>query len=149
MNLKESKDNTYWKVARALDLENKLKDTNIAIQGELCGESIQSNRLKIKGQTFLAYNAYHLKEQRYLNFDEFIEFTKKLLIYRVPLVDKKFHLGITVDEAVNYATTKSRINPNVWAEGIVIRPVVETTDPDLGSLSFKVINPEYLLKHGE
>jgi len=44
---------------------------------------------------------------------------------------------------------RSALNSAVWREGLVFRPLIETTDPDLGRLSFKAINPEYLLKHGE
>jgi hypothetical protein len=44
----------------------------------------------------------------------------------------------------------------VWAEGIVIRPYNEKFDPLVanenfsgGRVSFKAVNPEFLLKYGE
>ncbi len=55
----------------------------------------------------------------------------------------------TVDEVVNLATRKSVINPETWAEGLVFRPLKERFDPDLGRLSFKAVNPEFLLSYGE
>jgi hypothetical protein len=51
---------------------------------------------------------------------------------------------------------KSTLNPATWAEGIVIRPLEEKLDLILsrenfntGRVSFKAINPEFLLTHGE
>jgi len=45
---------------------------------------------------------------------------------------------------------KSHIQEDVWREGIVIRPMVEVeNERGLGRFSFKVINPEFLLKYGE
>jgi len=46
--------------------------------------------------------------------------------------------------------------PDVWAEGIVIRPLKEIKDrlmalegSNSGRITFKAINPEFLLKYGE
>jgi len=44
-------------------------------------------------------------------------------------------------EIVNY--------PKVNREGIVIRPVDPIQDPDFGLVSFKAINPNFLLKYDE
>jgi len=46
LELLETEDNTYWKVARQLDLENKLSTLklNISLQGELIGEGIREIR---------------------------------------------------------------------------------------------------------
>ena len=50
---------------------------------------------------------------------------------------------------------KSLICPSTWAEGIVIRPLYEKKDLLLskemsnGRVSFKAINPEFLIKYGE
>ena len=53
LELLETAENTFWKVARELDLENKMKKfgINMSLQGELIGEGIQGNPYKIKGQT--------------------------------------------------------------------------------------------------
>jgi tRNA-binding EMAP/Myf-like protein len=54
--------NTFWRVARELDLENKLREFgyNIALQGELIGEGIQGNPYKIKGQTVKFFNIFDI-----------------------------------------------------------------------------------------
>jgi hypothetical protein len=42
------------------------------------------------------------------------------------------------------------LNPKTQREGLVFRPAVERQDPDVGGrLSFKVINPQFLLKFDE
>ena len=55
-------------------------------------------------------------------------------------------LNHTVDALVNYAKGKSVLNQATIREGVVIRPLIERKDPTLGRWSFKVINPEFLLK---
>jgi hypothetical protein len=61
-----------------------------------------------------------------------------------------------IDWIVSKATIKSDLCQDVWAEGIVIRPYEEKIDLLLsnenfnnGRLTFKAINPEFLLKYGE
>jgi hypothetical protein len=46
------------------------------------------------------------------------------------------------------AMVKSVINDKAWIEGKVFRPLKETRDMD-GRVSFKAINPEFLLKFKE
>ena len=59
-------------------------------------------------------------------------------------------LDHTVDELVALSEGASALNPQVQREGIVLRPPVEEYDPDVGGrLSFKVINPKFLLKYDE
>jgi len=151
LNLKEDKNNTYWKVVRELELQEKLEKigSHIALQGELVGENIQKNRLKITGHKILFFNAYDMVKKKYLNFKEFTNICKELDIETVPIVAYEQKLLPSVDKMVEWATTKSFLNENVLAEGLVFRSMKEMTDPDLGRLSFKVINPEFLLKYGE
>ncbi|MGB0431866.1 MAG: RNA ligase (ATP), partial [Bacteroidia bacterium] len=58
LDLEETTENTLWIKARELDIENKLKSLggNFALQGEMVGEGIQSNKLKLKGQTPYFFN---------------------------------------------------------------------------------------------
>ena len=57
LELLESPGNTQWRIARGLGLPEKLPD-NFAIQGEIVGEGIQSNPLKLKGQRVALYAQY-------------------------------------------------------------------------------------------
>ncbi len=153
LELVESTDSLYWVCARKLNLENKLKSLSgdFAFQGELAGEKIQSNRLKLKGLHFFVFNIFNIKEYRYLNYQEFRDTANQLGLETVPIVEENFLLTteITVNYLVNYSINKSLLNTQAWREGIVLRPLIEAKDNYLGRLSFKAINPEYLLKHGE
>jgi hypothetical protein len=59
-------------------------------------------------------------------------------------------LNHTVDELVAFSEGTSVLNPQVQREGVVLRPLVEEYDEDIGGrLSFKAINPKFLLKYDE
>ena len=90
---------------------------------------------------------FSIGEQRYLDYEDFKAIIKDLELKSVPIIKDDFRLYKTVDEMVRYSTQKSLFNPEVYLEGIVVRPLQECKDEDLGRLSFKIINPEYLLKH--
>lgn len=136
-------ETTQWRIARELDLINKIPD-NFALQGELVGEGIQGNPLKIKGQRIYFFNAYNISTGVYLNFADFLNILNHLNLESVPLVDIGFKLPNSVDELLKYAEGKSLINPEVEREGVVIRPKVEAQYKGQ-RLSFKVINNTYLL----
>lgn len=70
--LRETEDNTFWKVARQNNMEKKLRSLgrNIALQGELIGEGIQGNHEKIKGHEFYLYDIYLIDEGRHATVDE-------------------------------------------------------------------------------
>jgi len=157
LELLEDADNSLWKVARVLDVENKLRslNKNFALQGELLGEGIQSNKLKLKGQTIKFFNAFDIDKFEYLQFDKFMELMNNLQLPTVPVVSTDYELSDNIDSIIKMSIIKSLVCPTVWAEGIVIRSINEKSDSLLasessnGRLSFKAINPEFLLKFGE
>ena len=143
LDLKETVDNSFWQAARELDLESKLTGTTYAVQGELVGHGIQRNPLQIKGRRFYAFNVYDYQQARYLDAGEARSWLASNDIPTVPAIGEQ-PPSDSIDVLVDFATRKSTIGPG-WAEGIVLRPKHEARDYDLGRLSFKVINPEYLL----
>lgn len=151
----ETEGNTYWKAVRATNIEQALKDyyeghqIRLVIQGEVVGEGIQKNTLKIKGQDIFIFNVFDITNHRYLEWIELMAFCRNNEIVAVPMLASSFKLGHTVDELIEMATMRSQLNKDAWAEGIVIRPVEEIRDEDIGRLSFKAINPKFLLKHDE
>lgn len=159
LELLEDAENSFWKVAKEMDIEAKLRSIgkNIAIQGELIGEGIQGNKLKLKGHTVKFFNAFDIDKFEYLNFFDFNELiVGKLELPIVPIVSLDYELENDIDAIIKMATIKSQLLQDVWAEGIVIRPYKEKIDLLLsnenfnnGRVSFKAINPEFLLKHGE
>jgi RNA ligase (TIGR02306 family) len=158
LELLEDSENTFWKVARGLDIENKLRmlKGNYAIQGELVGEFVQDNRLKLRGHSVFFFNLFDIDRFEYMPYEKFIQIMTTLDLQTVPILYTDYKLSNNIDSIVVMATRKSAINPEIWAEGIVIRPLAEKIDLILsnenfnnGRLTFKAINPEFLLKYGE
>mgnify|MGYP001565948838 FL=1 len=157
LELLEDGENAYWKVARSLQLESKLKayGKNIALQGELIGNGIQGNKLGVTGQTILFFNVFDINSYKYLDYNEFITVCNDLTIETVPIINDCFVLADNISELVQLSTGKSLLNKTIWREGIVIRPLTEAFDMQMasgfgnGRLSFKVINPEFLITYGE
>ena len=158
LELLEDDENSYWIVARSIGVEEKLRSTgkNIAIQGELVGEGIQGNKLRMRGQTAYFFNAFDIDRFEYYYFDQFQKLMVNLNLSAVPVLEENYFLENNIQAIVDIAVIKSKLRPEVWAEGIVIRPYVEKLDLMLstlfgnnGRLSFKAINPEFLLKYGE
>lgn len=140
LELLETEGNTFWKVARELDLENKLSklNVNITLQGELIGEGIQGNPYKIKGQTVRFFNVFDIDNQEYYGLPNFLRTLDVLELESVPVIDREFLLPESVDELLTYADKKSELNPNFDREGVVIRSYDRT-------ISFKVISNKFLL----
>lgn len=156
LDLKETDDNTYWKVARTMKIEEKLREiyekTGIeyALQGELVGEWIQGNKLKVKWHKIYFYNVWDITNQEYLDFANFKKFITDLWFETVPVIYENHKLTFNnVDEIVEFVTIKSSINKDAWQEWFVFRTVREFDDDRVGRVSFKCISPEFLLKGGE
>jgi RNA ligase (TIGR02306 family) len=154
LELIEDAENSFWKVARQMDIENKLRSMqkNIAIQGELIGEGLQKNRYKIKGQTVRFFNAFDIDSYNHYSIQNLIELMKALDLPMVPIVEKDYLLCNSIETLVKKATIKSTLNEAMWAEGIVIRPLQDKDNSRNAKrlcgndrVSFKSINPEFLL----
>ena len=156
LELLEDAENSLWKVAREMDIENKLRSLgkNFALQGELVGEGIQGNKLKLRGQKVFFFNAFDIDAFQYLSFEDFSALMTQMDLPMVPVLSTDYLLENDIDAIVKMASVRSVMRPESWAEGIVIRPLVEKTDISdehlpQGRVSFKAINPEFLLKYGE
>lgn len=158
LELKETDSNTYWKVAKQLDIENKVRNAqnsensldqgdyflskhkNFALQMEIIGEGIQDNIYKLKGQEAYVYNGYDIDTQEYLSTSTLKYICTFLGLKEVPIVDVfKSIENVSMEELINYADGKSQINPNVNREGVVFKTFKRVK-------SFKVISNLYLLK---
>jgi len=137
--LKESETNLYWRIAKKYDLVNKVPE-GMAFQGEIIGEGVQKNKLKIKGQELRLFYVYLIPQAQYLSTGHMIEMGKIYGIESVPLV-ATITLDHTVEQLLEMANRKSLINPNAMAEGLVFR--LNEPGP---KISFKVISNKYLLK---
>lgn len=148
LDLLETPDNTLWQVARSLNIEEKLRALagNLAIQGEIVGESIQGNKYKLRGQTVYFFNLFDIDKYRYFDLAEFVDIFKAIELPTVPIINSNYSLENDINRLVELSIDKSVLNPAIQREGIVIRPLQEKIDLT-GRVSFKVINPEFLLKY--
>jgi RNA ligase (TIGR02306 family) len=140
LELIETEGNTFWKVGRELELEDKLKTIgfNVCLQGELIGEGIQGNPYKIKGQTVRFFNGFNIDTQENIPFLEFTEITQKLGLTTVPILDFDFDLPSSIDDMLEIAESPSNLNTNFGREGVVVRSYDRT-------ISFKAISNQFLL----
>lgn len=168
MDLKETEGNSFWKVVRTEGVEEEMRclssDSNsglknFAIQGELIGPGVQGNKYKLKSLQFFIFNVFNIDTGRYVdlkpiqgppeNFYIFDFISNSGFFAHVPLLSIDYVLPKTVEELVEFSKGKSILNPDSHREGIVLRPLVEEQDEDLGRLSFKCINPDFLLKYND
>jgi hypothetical protein len=158
IDLKRDETDKFWKTVLEHDLENKFKkvfgDENIALQGELIGEGIQGNKYHLKGLDIYFFNVFFIKKYAYGNMNELIEICQKLNEKTVPILDDNFELINSIPELVELSKGESKLF-SIIREGIVIRPIEEIEDRELdcqlvkNRVSFKSVNPEFLLKYEE
>lgn len=134
----------YWQVAEKYCIESKLRNMIgskdwIAIQGECIGPKIQGNKYRVNEPHFFVFNvitpggrmgsidARNFCGTRDLNF--------------VPIVQTIYTLPDTVQDMLDFAHGTSQLFDTL-REGVVVR----SRD---GKKSFKAVDPQFLLKHGE
>lgn len=158
LELTEDDTNTYWKVARGLELHNRLTRAcetlgykNLAIQGELIGNGIQKNKYNLHDIQLKVFNVFDIDRGRHLDAYDYANVLVTMRLDPVPGLGRiTFDENTTVESLIEFSKGFSKLNPKTPREGLVFRPEVETYDQDLrGRLSFKVINPEFLLKYDE
>jgi RNA ligase (TIGR02306 family) len=150
-------ENVYWKMAREYDIENKLRafGRNIALQGEVFGKGLQANPINVDFQKFLIFNIFDIDKQEYLNLIEMQVLCHTLNLDMVPILDTEFTLTDDIKSLVELSKGNSKYNKLKKREGIVIRPLANIIEPAFseecvkGRISFKSINPEYLVDNDE
>jgi RNA ligase (TIGR02306 family) len=140
LELVESEGNTFWRVARELDLEGRLRDGyNLCVQGELIGPGIQGNPYRLAKHEFRAFNIWNIDDRVRLGAPEFQDLCRDLLgVETVPILNTAFELPPTVSELLELADGQSEL-ASVPREGLVLR----TNDY---RYSFKVISNSFLMR---
>lgn len=148
--LKED-DSPYWTVAKKYCIEEVLR--NLAgfgnnkglyvLQGEIIGKGIQGNKYHLSDFMFMPFNL--IINGKRLPYEQMVNALEPTSLNCVPLVEK--HLVIPesweIQDLVNYSKGISKYrNGKEQREGIVCRN-------ESHHISFKVINPDFLLKEDE
>lgn len=142
LQLKEDESNTFWKVARQLNLETGLKllGKNIAVQAELVGPKIQGNPYGLVDHQIFVFDIFDIDNYTYLNSDDRYKYVKWLGLSSVPILE--YDLPITtlfIDDLLKMAEGKSKLNSETEREGLVYKSL---SNPNF---SFKVISNKFLL----
>jgi RNA ligase (TIGR02306 family) len=142
LDLKETADNTFWQVARAEGIEEKMReipDGEWAIQGELIGPGIQGNIYKLSNPEFHVFDVYNIKSGEYLTPVFRRALIERMGLKHVPVLNDGKHLnGVDVDTILSWADGDSEIGSGPLREGIVFKQVD-------GGMTFKAISNKYLL----
>ena len=140
LDLTETEGNSYWYIARYLDLERKMREfypeRPLAIQGEIIGEGIQGNKYLLKGVKFFAFNIFDIKSGEYVTKEEFNEICAVLGLDTVPVIETEMVFPQTVAEAL----AASALNPKQEREGLVWVGLDEFGK----RVSFKTISNKFL-----
>lgn len=140
------KNSLYWRIAKKYNIEKILKENpDLTIQGEQGDTKVQGNKYGISNIQLWVFNIVNHKTGYFYNFLEMINFCNKYGLQHVPYVCtcQLKSLGNDVNEIVEFSKGTSEINQSVFREGIVVRIV----NNGQKLLSFKVINPDFLLKY--
>jgi len=147
-------DNVYAKLWRELQLEGKFVELgrNIAIQGEIIGPRIQSNKYNKGTQKFYVFDIYDIDAGEYLNARDRMQFCHVLGLQHVPVPSYEQILApiseeliaisdeLTLDNVLTAADGYSLLYAT-RREGLVFKHL---TDP---SMSFKAISNQWLLRN--
>jgi RNA ligase (TIGR02306 family) len=147
--------NVLVRVAKALRLDEKLRAArerlgfDLAIQAEVIGPGIQKNKYALIAITLRVFSVLNVDAYRLLDHGQMVTLLAEMQLESVPQLGTLV-LDHTVDQLVAFAEGVSVLNPKVQREGVVLRPHAEEYDEDIGGrLSFKAINPKFLLKYDE
>lgn len=147
INLQEDEGNTFWAVARMLNLPERIAALgNFAVQGELMGPGIQGNRENLPAHDLYVFDVFDIDAQRYLLPPERIQFMAHLnamdgpVVNSCPLVMMASPAEISrgdINRMLDHATGPSLFNNT--REGVVWKHM------SVPGASFKVISNEFLL----
>ena len=138
-------NSSYWSIAKKYNiqeaLEKIIKDISmdydyIILQGEIIGPNIQGNKYKVEDYDFYAFNLILPDRNIESGSAKFM-----LDSYNIKFVPILNHCNLlsSIPEMVEYSKGNSLIG-DTKREGIVCRSYQK-------GISFKVINPEFLLKY--
>ena len=124
---------------------------NFVLQGEIVGPKIQKNKYRLDEPKFYSFQIYDIDNDKYVDYSEFLSICKMMNIATVPIISDAFELNTDVEGMVSMSNGISKLNHDVLREGIVVRPLKEIFDGHKklhrGRLSFKCVNPEFLIKY--
>jgi ATP-dependent RNA circularization protein (DNA/RNA ligase family) len=113
------------------------------------GPGIQKNKYGLSRVDLRVFNIFDIDQYRLVDRSVYLQALEAAELTGVPELGP-IVLDHTIDQLVELSIGVSTLQSKTQREGIVFRPDVEQFDQDVGGrLSFKVINPQFLLKYDE
>lgn len=146
--LKEN-SSSYWTIAKQDNLKEKMVNwckewgSGLIIQGEIIGSKIQGNKYNRKGFELYVFNVveYYKGDKTVLNQAHQSNFCLKYDLLTVPWLHTAQKLPCSIPLTVESTRGKSTL-ADIHREGLVMRNYEK-------NISFKIINPDFLLKYSE
>jgi hypothetical protein len=141
-------NSSYWFIAKKYSIKERMLryckryNTGLVIQGEIIGPKIQGNKYALSEPMFYVFNIVLHKNGRIKVLDQQEQTTEasvELCLNTVPVISHDLVLFPTMEEMVKYSTATSALH-NIPREGVVVRNYDS-------NISFKIINPNFLLKY--
>ena len=135
-------DEDFWvEMARKYSLD-KMLPPNYIFFGEIIGNGVQDLIYGLKGRDLYIFDIKDTMSGKFLDWRHLCHFCASLGLKTVPVIEQ----GIFDEKKLaSFTSGKSLICPSQIREGVVCRPVRETTSY-IGRHIFKSISPEYLLR---
>jgi len=126
--IKKDSSNAFYTGVRASGADKfLLENPHLALQGEICGTNIQKNRLHLKDIQFFIFNIFNRNTGKRLNIQDY-----PAGLQYVPILFVGDSFNFSLEQLENIASKVKDL------EGIVVRSQDQ-------KISFKIINPEYIL----
>lgn len=147
-DLPDDDSSVMWRALKKNGTIEKIRQAeNLVFQGEFCGPNIQKNPLDLKEHAFYVFNIFDYKDHmRLMGLEEMLKTCEKYGLNAVPIEEQGDDFQYSLEALLERA--KGKYPSGKQKEGIVVRPLEPFYNKDLQkSLSFKVINNDYLLKN--
>ena len=137
---------TYHHISEKYSIESVLRKIydetkkELAIQGEIIGPKINSNRLKMQQYFFRVFNIWDIVSQQYLDWDEVKKICSAHKLDMVPELSLPDSFDFSLDAFLDFSSSQE-YSKGCPAEGIVVKT------SGYPRISFKVISNKYLLKY--
>jgi RNA ligase (TIGR02306 family) len=137
--------NTYWFPHTLIGVKNLLADLQsqghkqAILYGEVYGQGIQAYTYGAKRLNFRAFDL--MLDGIYVNYPIFKSWCEKHQVEQVPLI---YEGAFSLDLIKEFSDGNSLIGGTHGREGVVIKPIVERSDPKSGRVILKYIGDRYL-----
>lgn len=143
------KTSLYWQIANKYRLQkilSKPEFKSLTIQGEQGAPQVQGNKYGLNTTAMWVFNIINHASMYHYNHGEIVKFCNDNELTPVPFVTRcqMKDIGSTVKDFVEFSKGKSML-ADIPREGVVIRCVAAGRKV----FSFKVINPDFLLKYND